>query len=64
MFFKDFHLINTKKRRQILMRKLRLGFITAFLVVCMLLTFSGAASASEWPGPKIYADDWPERGWC
>lgn len=46
------------------MRKLRLGFITGFLVVCMLLTFSGATSASAYPGPVIYAEDWPERGWC
>lgn len=41
------------------MKKVRLGF-SAFLVVCMLLTFSGAASAF----PKIYGDDWIERYYC
>ncbi|MGO4547711.1 hypothetical protein AB4Z29_23250 [Paenibacillus sp. 2TAB23] len=46
------------------MRKLRLGLITGFLAVSMFLTFAGAVSAKDYPGPVIYAEDWPERGWC
>ncbi|TYP72006.1 hypothetical protein [Paenibacillus methanolicus] len=46
------------------MKKLKFGFIAGCLAVCMVFAFSGAASASDYPGPKVYGEDWPERGWC
>ncbi|WP_171056040.1 hypothetical protein [Paenibacillus sinopodophylli] len=46
------------------MRKFKFGLIITFLVVCMSLTLSGVVSAKDNPGPVIYGEDWPERGWC